>query len=74
MRTIISPSNHVNYGSEDVDHLLGVETPHPSVDIHDHAGDGEAPGDEEQDQRHQLQCQSSARLDLYQAMADMVTP
>ena len=74
MRTIISPSNHVYYGGEDVDNLLGFETPNPSIAVHDDARDGEAPGDEEQDQRHQLQSKSSAWLDLYHAMADMITP
>jgi len=36
-------------------------------------GDGEAPGDEEQDQGYQLQGQPLPWLDLLQAMADMVT-
>ena len=64
MRPIISPGNQVTYGAENVDHLLRVEIPHPGVAVHNDARDGEAPGDQEQDQGDQLQEQPLAGVYL----------
>jgi len=44
------------------------------VEKEDNARDGEAPGDEEQDEGDQLQHQPLAWVDLDQAIADMVAP